>query len=446
MRTASLTMKQMLILMGIVVLLVFGGTYASMWWGGGGTEVKPPPAPKSQEPKEVPPLTFLSGTIWPPENREHPEQSVHASEWQVPGHHEFWFRNDHNVPVHAWLANKTCTCTEVDMCLLPDDLAKLEASELDARAADSQLRWQTLGLNDQQTALTVPAHAAGGVRLTWKNKERKNGGTQMRATLATDARSAAGGSFDLELELAFVDPVMVNPEDSVKEATGDIEVSLREPLVAGDVRTINLLCWSATRDDFGVTPEPTGNPCLNVGRPEKLSAAECEAIRKRDMRPVLCAYRVVVTVRERTDDGKQQLDLGRFRRKLKFDSDVSAEPAAITIAGLVHGDIRVGHDKDRDVVALGSFRQDVGTSKEIQLTTEQGNIELEVESVPDFLKAELHEEKGLGPLGKTWTLAVTVPPGSTSGVIPQHTYLVLKTKGERLRRLQIPVTGNAYVP
>jgi hypothetical protein len=256
------------------------------------------------------------------------------------------------------------------------------------------------------------------------------------------------GSIDLELHLAFVDPVMVSAEDNLKEPTGEEQVALGDPLLAGAARTVNLLCWSATRDDFTVQPESTNDPCISVGTPEKLSAEECKQVRHGVPVTVRCAYRIPVTVRERTEDGKHQLDLGRFRRRLQFTSKVSPEPVAITLVGLVRGDIEVGIGAEKDVVALGSFRRDVGASKDVQLKTDRGDIDLEVESksLPDFLKAELREEKDIGGLGKVWTLTVTVPPDGFSGDIPRHTYIVLKTKGERPRRLHIPVTGIAYVP
>jgi hypothetical protein len=150
-------------------------------------------------------------------------------------------------------------------------------------------------------------------------------------------------------------------------------------------------------------------------------------------------------VRERTADGRQ-LDLGRFRRHVKFTTDAIQETGDTTISGIVRGDITVGTDKERDLVLLGSFERSQGTTKDVTLTTERAGLNLEVESKPEFLTAELREEQGLGLLGKTWTLSVTVPPDTTlSGPVPPHSYIVLKTKGGNPRRINIPVIGNAYV-
>ena len=74
-------------------------------------------------------------------------------------------------------------------------------------------------------------------------------------------------------------------------------------LLAGDVKTINLLCWSFTRPAFTVKPEPPDDPCLTCGEPQKLSEDDCKKVTDTNAipSPILSAYRVPVTVRERTE-------------------------------------------------------------------------------------------------------------------------------------------------
>jgi hypothetical protein len=384
---------------------------------------------------------------WPAATAEKPEPPPIPWEWQAAGQRDFWFRNDRDDPVQALVNRVGCaSCTRVELCVLPEELKNLKPEELDARAQDPALSWQVLDPNDNK-GLTVPAHAAGGVRLHWQKKERAFGPQVISADLETESRKTLGHTITLRASLAFVDPVMVGSEDVLKEAPKEgkeVEVSFGT-LLAGDVKTVNLLCWSFTRPAFTLKSEPPDYPCVSCGAPQKLSADECKKVGEAIPTPILCAYRVPVTVRERTADGRQ-LDLGRFRRHVKFTTDAIQETGDTTISGVVRGDITVGTDKERDLVLLGSFERSQGTTKDVTLTTERAGLNLEVESKPEFLTAELREEQGLGLLGKTWTLSVTVPPDTTlSGPVPPHSYIVLRTKGDKPRRINIPVIGNAYV-
>jgi hypothetical protein len=444
MRTASVTIKQTVILIGVVVVLVFVVTYASTILGTPEGPIKSgqtPPAPDVQ-------LAFASPTTVPvPSPDKGGDPPPTPWEWQAPGHQDFWFRNDRADPVQVALNGVGCAaCTKVELCVLPETWKDLKPEDLDARAQDPSLSWQVLDANDTK-GLTVPAHAAGGVRLNWEKKERAFGPQTLSADLGTECRKTTGHTIKLQVGLAWVDPVMIGAEDKLKEPPkegkeGEVAIGT---LLAGEAKTVNLLCWSLTRPAFKLQAEKPEDPCVTCDTPEKLSADECKKVGEAIPSPILCAYRVRVTVRERTADGKQ-LDLGRFRRYVKFTSDAVAEKGSATITGVVQGDIMVGTEKERDLLLLGSFERSVGTTKEIPLTTERAGLALEIESKPEFLTAELREEQGIGALGKTWTLSVTVPPDTTlSGPVPPHSYLVLRTKGDKPRRINIPVIGNAYV-
>ena len=151
------------------------------------------------------------------------------------------------------------------------------------------------------------------------------------------------------------------------------------------------------------------------------------------------------SVSERTEDGTQ-FDLGRFRRQVVVSSEPGIDPVTVVVTGIVHGDVAVGGSEDRELVDLGSFERQEGATRHITLSTVNGKLELEVESSPDFLQAQLEEQaKDEGLLGKTWTLTVKVPPDTLAGPVPLYTAIILKTKGERPRRIRVPVIGTAYV-
>jgi hypothetical protein len=152
-----------------------------------------------------------------------------------------------------------------------------------------------------------------------------------------------------------------------------------------------------------------------------------------------------VTVSERTEDGTQ-FDLGRFRRQVVVSSEPGVDPVTVNVTGIIHGEVTVGGSEDRELVDLGSFERHEGKTREITLSTVNGKLDLEVDSCPDFLQAQLEEEKKEdGLLGKTWKLTVTVSPDTLAGPVPPHTAVVLKTRGERPRRIRVPVIGTAYV-
>jgi hypothetical protein len=432
MGTRRLSVGQVIVAGCLVVALVFGVTYAKVLMG-------PAQTPKIDT-KGNPTLLGFQETAWPvdPNNAD----AATVTEWHVEGHHNFWFDNTTPSPVQVYLRDKTCKCTKVELVVLPEDLKDKPADERDRRAAtEANLGWHVLDRDDNK-GLTVPAHSAGGVRLTWKAE--RLGKERLAATLWNESGALNGDPITLAVNLDLVPAMQVCAEDDLKEATPEKEVPVGT-LAAGDAQTVNLLAWSATRSEFSLKVKPPDEPCIQCGAPQRLSKEDCERLAKSGSKPVRCAYRVPVTVREHTEDGKQ-FDLGRFRKFIQFTSDPGIDPTSVAVGGMVRGDITVGTADDHDMVILGSFKEDEGKSKQLPVTTTEGKLELELAEAPEFLKVDLKEQENAGQLGKTWLLTVTVPPKGLTGEIPRHTRIVLKTKGERPRRLSIPVTGNAYVP
>jgi hypothetical protein len=433
-----LSVTQVLVLGVVVVLVVFAGTYISIRIGGGGAVqpkvLQPPPAAPAQ-------LTFAEKK-WP----DDPANPDATAVWErhKKGHHNFWFDGTGDAPVEVWLNTKNCKCTDVEIGLLPEEMRNAGKDERERVAAKDGLEWHSIKLNETK-GFTVPPHRAGGVRLTWDSeKEDKQ---TLVAELRTKSGEVTGEPVSLRLGLDMVPAFLVTPEDNMREGPHTADVSLGT-IGAGDSRTVNLIAWSCTRDQFGLNVQPPEDPCVRCGKPMPLDTDECKKLATQAQKPVLSAYRVPVTVSERTEDGTQ-FDMGRFRRLVKFTGDPGTDLFTVTLIGTVQGEVTIGSAEDRGVIDLKSFERHNGISQSISLTAADGKLELEVENCPDFMKAELEEVKpgpqATGLLGKTWTLKVTVPPDALAGAVPPHTSVVLKTKGDRPRRIHIPVIGIAYV-
>jgi hypothetical protein len=424
---------QMIVLGVLVIGLVFGVTYLALKAG-----TAQPPRPVAPPSPNGPGLLVFSETQWPTDETNPANTEAAAiAETKAEGHHDFRFTNSTANTVELFLHEKTCKCTSVEAVLLPE-----AAKDTTPAAADAaKLDWHVI--EPHAKGFPIPGHSAGAVRLRW-NPERL-GKDRLSAMLWTDAGAASGEPITLSVNLDLVAPLMVSAEDDVKVGPVDNDVYVGT-LAAGDVRVVNLVAWSATRPKFDLKVEPPDHPCIQCGEPKPLDEPERAALGKKAKHKVLCGYRVPVTVREETADGKQ-LDLGLFRKFVKFTvTKGGIEPVAVALAGNVHGDITLGQPEDHEIIDLKSFRQDREKSQPFILSTPNPKLELEVAEVPEFLKVDLKTEASPGQLGKSWQMNVTVPPGALTGPVPPRTRIVLRTRGDRPRRILIPVTGIAYVP
>jgi hypothetical protein len=414
-RTHTLTVPRLILAGCLVSLAVFAGTWAWLTRGAG-------PAPRRPAPAGVPPRLAFQETVWPHDPADPDARADY--EWRRPGHHDFAFRAGGDGPVRVWLTATGCACTRV---------------ELGIDTAEGSTTWQVLRREDAD-GLTVPARASGAVRVSWRGEEL--GPKRLTAELRTASGEGEGTPITLEVPVNFVPPVRVAPEESLEEPPdGEIKIGALGP---GDTRTIRLIAWSSTRDQFALKPKAPADPHITCGPPERLGKAECARLERGHDTTVRCAYRVPVTVRERTADG-QELDLGPLSRQLEFVSDPDIETVVVSLGGSARGPVTVGDDADRGELSLGTFERGAGTSAAITLSTEERGLDLQVESAPEFIQARLREEKPRGSGGRAWRLTVTVPPDSLIGSIPPHTAVLLRTTGDRPRRIRIPATGSAYV-
>jgi hypothetical protein len=395
----------------------------------------------------------------------HPEWEIHLF-----GHHDFWFKNNDSQPIEIGFVKKSCRCSKVEV--LPMTAPEAERFQhwlataavtlaLDApaglfdtigvaAAAQEGTRkfevehegWKKL---DESKNVIAPAQGAGMVRLTWEGKQIASIRltTEMWAQEVDNPRTR-GGSTTLEAAVGIVPAFHTWPD----------KLSLPADLQANGQATVETYVWSSTRAGFNVSAhEESNNPCFTC---------ECSPVRGEDFDKVaallndrgtthpLTMYRVKVTVRERV--GGHQMDLGPFAHKIILTSDQRDFPkSAVTLAGTVRGDIRVGGlepedqraQRERDKILLRIFRSDRGTTQSVPIETAQAGTKLSVDSVtPSYLEATLNPVEQTES-GDRWNLILTVPPNRVTGRLPIDSVVVLKTNNVPPRRIRIPVLGRA---
>jgi hypothetical protein len=439
MKTPSLSLKQLLVLVGVVVALVFGVTYAAMMIGkgGGGGSGNTPGNVVSQE--EF--LSFPFGMMMPAD-----EGSPQAErEVQKAGSYDYWFTNPGNQPVRVGVEKKNCQCAKVELALLPrewwgKDLTKEGGKRGELLAGVADLSWEEL--LEEGKLVEVPPGAAGAIRVGWQAHPQPMF-KEIKAAMVTESRGKTGAPVGLEAKINFVEPVRVLA-DTAKPGTERPQEAMLTEMDENAVETATFYCWSSTRNKFTVKIDKPSDPCLSCSEPEPLTEKERKQIGEAHQVHMLCGYRVKVTVREQTPDGKKHLDLGYFRRHITLRPEPDAEPVQAVVIGLVRGELEVGLGEEKNIIRLGSFAVASGTSKIITLSTEKNDTDLEVDEYTPFLakpKLELIPQTGGG---KTWELTVTVPPNARVEGQLRDCAVSLKIKGESGRRIRIPITGFAY--
>jgi hypothetical protein len=429
MKTPRLSLKQLLVLVGVVVALVFGLTYAAMMLGGRGGTVGGAPAVGQEELLVFP----LGKTVRPEKGASQPEREI-----QQPGHYDFWFTNPKDAPVRVAVDHKNCQCAKVELAVLPPDQWD---RELTAPPKADNLAWQELAENGKPA--DVPAGAVGAVRVSWQAHEQPIF-KLVNATLVTDCKGKGGAPITVEANINFVPPVRVLAEGS-KFGSDRPQEAMVSDMEENSVETATFYCWSSTRDRFTLKVEPPADPCLSCSEPVPLTPKELEQTGAAYRLHMASGYRLVVTVREQSPDGKKHLDLGYFRRHVTLHPGPDLEPVQAIVFGLVRGELEVGLGDEKNQIRLGSFAAASGTHKIITLSTERNDVELEVDSYPPFLAAPKLEQVPQGGGGKTWELTATIPPNAPlDGSLPRESAISLKIKGESGRRIRIPITGYAY--
>jgi hypothetical protein len=401
----------------------------------------------------------------PPTGRqlEFPEMAGYrmTHEWKTPGQIEFWFENKNAAAVKVGMKSKSCKCTGTAISMLPPERVaqrKLGAfavahgvlsgeflpdvpvlvsgcREMRVPSPEPGLGWQDFERDDSKF-MTVPPGAGGWIRLRWNGETPEPGPQQFTATFWMENEDA-GTTVTLGVPVYLAEPLMVSRRN--------MEVGLLGP----DRRNaqMEIVCWSATRSDFTLKPAAeSADPFISFGTPVPMIEKEAYLFIKEVEPPtkptglVKVVYRVPVTVHESLPDGRQ-MELGPFTRKIVINTVPATRPVEVEIAGIVRGEVAIGVSPYRDQIFLGNFR--LGTEREVDvpISSEQSDLELRIDKVPEFLKATLAPLKS-DKAGKSWNLHVKVGADLADGQITPDTCIYLKTQTER--RIRIPVRGIAY--
>jgi hypothetical protein len=451
--------KQMAILITTTVALVVIVTLVVVGLPGRGGEVdKPKDLPVLTEPH----LAFANANngivIALPSGLDRSRPLEY--EKKTDGHYDFWFKNEKDAAVEIFLTKLSCNrCLTAKAALAPDGWQAAQAAAAVASggfgaAAQAvapapvpgpDVAWTSLDSEEVKSGtrgFPVPPKGAGWVRLGWKDQEA--GPQWLSADLRTTSPSGNAPPVHLQVRADFIEPVRVLPEK--REA--DVGTLRR-----GDRREASFTVYSSTRPAFALEPESDAekakHPFVTCGEAVPLTGEECRKLEKARGSAVLCGYRVPVTVRERLGDGREH-DLGPFRTAVALTSDVTDDAVALTVVGTVAGDVTVvsGREDLKDRIDFEVFPRSGGDKKTVTVETEPGTaLELEEDTVPAFMKADLKAEpQGSGPR-KAWSLTVTIPPNAVLGRFGhpddgalRDTAIYLKAKG---RRVRIPVRGTA---
>jgi hypothetical protein len=264
------------------------------------------------------------------------------------------------------------------------------------------------------------------------------------------------------MRINVFEPIRVNPKLPLGVFTD-------EQLAAGVTR--HIVCWSATRRSLDLSAKPSfrrsrsGDP-FEVGPPEPLTYYEVRELERyvnspnsdqgeAARGPVLCGYRIPVTLKAVAADGKTPFDLGPFQRRVVIET-ADGDAKSVTVSGRVKGflDIGTGGNDETGDLKFAAFSAKFGKRLSLVLSSEEPGVELEFDRArtPEFLDAAVTREKTPAVGGQSWTLRVDVLPGKAAGRFPRPddpvyedsaVYLKAKLPGKGVRPVRIGVSGLA---
>jgi hypothetical protein len=379
-------------------------------------------------------------------------EHVLESEKGTKGEYYFLFQNMLEAPVEMEMVKAACDCTAADICIVPaEDWSRIKAEQTKKPwakpALTSEPAWQQCQKN-QHRGIQIPAQGHGILRIHWDG--RKDPGSWLNLNLEfwsqPDHDPGNRQTTQIIVPVRVVYPLLYEP--------GRQDIGMLGP---GEQATALFHVWSATRNrkQLDAAFGPRDKDALFEVESRPLTDKECADLQRHlqnkmvndkpapiDTR-VLAGYLVKATVHEQA--GNEQMDQGPFQRAVPARLDqVPAEIPTPVVSGHVRGPLDVGGDGDRARVQFKTFSAAETKSVTIPI---YGNpaFKLELaEKDPPFLQVDFkHNDKESTSQRGRWDLKVTVPAGTWSGALPEHSRVVLRIVGERPRLVRIPVVGNA---
>lgn len=464
---------KIVVLFAILIGVVGGVTYISVK----SPEIVDPGQDPGSKKTQKHELNFSSGALL----RE-PDDQLSPANRAFPGFFEygttydarFWFTHSSPTPITMQFLGVDCpACSESALLTLPSDLRRdfenlyavgtlpfgtfpvsilgsgLGEAQLEARLAPLWVRKKFK--DDPNAAFEIPAAPPGGTQtgileLHFTARSSRTLTSLFRSWTADNPQDPKTHKFSVTYEV-------VPPFEVVGDTYSVGGIDERTPPRIFDVPII-----SRTREAkdfpppqlqvFDVNHTPVGDKdIVSVGKPIPLTFEECARLAKapdRDGQPfrrVLSGYRVPVTVAARGDI--EAFDIGQVSRIVRavIPGGQEGNEKDISVHATIKGGIRLAGGEN--TVDVGEVRRKEGRTKEFTLFTDSAAIELEPDdalNVPDFLKVTIQKLPSEGETGE-FKATVTVPPDHLFGPLPTNSVVVFKIKGEKPRRVRIPITG-----
>lgn len=390
-----------------------------------------------------------------------------------PGYQDYWFINPHGSPIRFGLEGKKCTCTGVQVFVVPMDhpwwkgegvvFVKDGKPEIE----EIQKQWKSPAVTGlmknlegvelmtrvesaAQPSIEVAPGQAGFVRMGWKNEKLQR--DVMSATLWI-GRPENRESLRIEAAI-HTHPVLYTLEDFIDlgtlNATDRTQAESRITIV---LPTRESLPLKATI----LNPSPREKVVLGSAVP--ITGERLGTMRKEMRIPVKAAYTIPIRATWKTE-GEQYPEIGPFIKRIEVNTDepgVNAQAqrsSPIRLVGKVEGDIEVVGTNERGNVMLNRFERQEGAKAEAALESKEPGLVIKVdrERTSPFLEAEIDKSPRKAGDRFRWRLLVKVGPGKVSGEFPRgldpnpayrDSAVYVTIGGQASRTVRIPVEGRA---
>jgi hypothetical protein len=389
------------------------------------------------------------------------------------GFQDYWFINPHTTPVRFGLEGKKCTCTGVQVFVVPSDHPwwKGEGAafvkdgqplvdELQKQSKSPQLTSllkslegvELLGRSESSIppAIDLAPGQAGFVRMGWKNEKVQR--DVMSATLWIGKPENRN---HIRLEAAIhTHPVLYLLDDFVD--LGTLNANDRSQ-AEGKLKIV-----LPTREKLPLKAEilnASPKERIILGEASPLTGEGLGALRKEVRIPVKAAYTISVKASWKAP-GEEYPEIGPFIKRVEVSTDepgVNAQAQRSTpvrVFGKVEGDIEVVGTNQRGHVMLNRFERQEGSKAEAALESKEPGLVLKIDRqrTASFLDAEIDKSPKRSGDRFRWRLLVKVGPGKVSGEFPRgldpnpayrDSAVYVTIDGQASRTVRIPVEGRA---
>lgn len=292
-------------------------------------------------------------------------------------------KNTGEGDLEIWLLGSTCTCT----------IPKLKG---------------------EGTREVVKPGDSTEIELEWKTKDAI-GEFSKHATIGTNDPNRP--EFNLNVHGMVHSPVVVlpPPQEGVIPV-GDVSND--------QVKNISIAVFSPDRPQLKLKSVTSSNPNLIVPKPVPFSPQEIESLKDKAAR---AGYRINVEI-------KPGMPLGTFREELVIETDHPDQPKIqLMLVGSASGPISLMPSVLRMVAVNG---KEGGSGNVTLLVRENRSTSFKVARKPEKLEVSIVPNDTPSLKGR-YRLTVTVPPGTSAGLIEDE--IILQTDHPKVGELKVPV-------